>query len=299
MDNSAVSSIEDVITEAAEEVSSFWTGLWDWFVQVGPKILWAAIIFVVSWWLSGLIVRLLRKALLRTDIDRSGITFLCSMSKYALRLIAILLTLTPFGFEVGTAFAALGAAGITLGLGLKETVANLASGVQIIITKPFQVGHYILINQMEGTVTRVEIMFTTLKTLDYKEVVIPNSVITAGVLTNYTSLGIRRVDFNYCVRYGTDIARLRELLMELAQKEDMVLQDPAPLFAVMNQGANGLEVSLRVYCKHENYWSVFFDMQEKIKALFEQNDIQVPFNQVDLYLHPDGSPITTPTEPKK
>ena len=81
MDNSAVSSIEDVITEAAEEVSSFWTGLWDWFVQVGPKILWAAIIFVVSWWLSGLIVRLLRKALLRTDIDRSVITFLCSMSK--------------------------------------------------------------------------------------------------------------------------------------------------------------------------------------------------------------------------
>ena len=91
-------------------------------------------------------------------------------------------------------------------------------------------------------------------------------MITAGVLTNYTSLGIRRVDFNYCVRYGTDIAPAAGAPDGAAQKEDMVLQDPAPLFAVMNQGANGLEVSLRVYCKHENYWSVFFDMQEKIKA---------------------------------
>ena len=121
-----------------------------------------------------------------------------------MRFIVIVFALTPFGFQVASVLAALGAAGIGLGLGLKESVANLASGIQVIVTKPLKVGDYVAIDAVEGTVLRVEMMFTTLKTLDNKEVVIPDSKLTASILTNYTSLGVRGQTSKYSVRYGTN-----------------------------------------------------------------------------------------------
>ena len=186
-------------------------------------------------------------------------------------------------------FAALGAAGIGLGLGLKESVANLASGIQVIVTKPLKVGDYVAIDAVEGTVLRVEMMFTTLKTLDNKEVVIPNSKLTASILTNYTSLGVRRADFNYSVRYGTNIEHLREAMLAEAMADDLVLKEPKPIVAVLDQGANGIDISMRLFCTPENYWTLFFRMQETMKILFEREKIQIPFNQLDIHIREDNT----------
>lgn len=285
----ASSESGNVITETVEEVATFWSKIWDWFVVFGPKLLWAVIIFVGGWWLSSIIVRLLRNGLKKTDIERSVVTFLCSISKYFLRFIVIVFALTPFGFQVASVFAALGAAGIGLGLGLKESVANLASGIQVIVTKPLKVGDYVAIDAVEGTVLRVEMMFTTLKTLDNKEVVIPNSKLTASILTNYTSLGVRRADFNYSVRYGTNIEHLREAMLAEAMADDLVLKEPKPIVAVLDQGANGIDISMRLFCTPENYWTLFFRMQETMKILFEREKIQIPFNQLDIHIREDNT----------
>ena len=252
-------------------------------------MLWAAIIFAGGWWLSSIIVRLLRNGLKKTDIERSVVTFLCSISKYFLRFVVIVFALTPLGFQISSVFAALGAAGIGLGLGLKESVGNLASGIQVIVTKPLKVGDYVAIDAVEGTVLRVEMMFTTLKTLDNKEVVIPNSKLTASILTNYTSLGVRRADFNYSVRYGTNIEHLRESMLAEAMADDLVLKEPKPIVAVLDQGANGIDISMRLFCTPENYWTLFFRMQETIKVLFEKEDIQIPFNQMDIHIREDNT----------
>ncbi|MCI9576373.1 MAG: mechanosensitive ion channel family protein [Clostridiales bacterium] len=285
----ASSAPDNVITETVAEVATFWTKIWDWFVEFWPKMLWAAIIFVGGWWLSSIIVRLLRNGLKKTDIERSVVTFLCSISKYFLRFVVIVFALTPFGFQISSVFAALGAAGIGLGLGLKESVSNLASGIQVIVTKPLKVGDYVAIDAVEGTVLRVEMMFTTLKTLDNKEVVIPNSKLTASILTNYTSLGVRRADFNYSVRYGTDIERLREAMLAEAMADDLVLKEPKPIVAILDQGANGIDISMRLFCTPENYWTLFFRMQETMKVLFEREKIQIPFNQMDIHIREDDT----------
>lgn len=277
------------ITQTVEEVATFWTKLWEWFVVFGPKLLWAAIIFGLGWWFSGLIIRLLRKGLKKTDLERSVVTFLCSISKYFLRFVVIVFALTPFGFQISSIFAALGAAGIGLGLGLKESVSNLTSGIQLIITKPMKAGDYIVIDNVEGTVLRVEMMFTTLKTLDNKEVIVPNSKMTALHMTNYTSLGVRRVDFNYSVRYGADIEAIRKLMLEEASKDELVLAEPHPVVAVLNQGADGIDISMRLFCTPENYWTLFFRMQEAIKLLFERENIQIPFNQLDIHIREDDT----------
>lgn len=293
--DSAVSSApENIIQETVEEVTTVWTNIWAWFLEVWPKALWCVIIFVAGWSLAGLIIKLMRKGLKRTDIERSVVTFLCSISKYFLRFIVIVFALTPFGFQVSSIFAALGAAGIGLGLGIKESISNLASGIQVIITKPLKVGDYIELGSNEGTVLRVEMMFTTLKTLDNKEVVIPNSQLTASVMTNYTSLGVRRVDFNYWVRYGTDLDHVKRVMLEEGSADELTLKDPQPIVAILEQGADGIRVSMRLYCKPEDYWVLFFRMQEKIKVLFERENIQIPFNQLDVHIredHTEQSPV--------
>ena len=251
------------------DFAQMWNKFVSWLADIAPKLLLAVLIFVAGWWLIKLILIFIKKGLSKVGVEKSVITFLSSFCKYVLRIFAFIVALTPFGFQISSLLTALGAAGITLGLGLKESVSNIASGIQIIVSKPFQVGHYIHLGSVEGTVTRVEIMYSTLMTLDKKEVVIPNSVVTTSVLTNYTALGVRRVDFDYTVRYGTDLQIVRTLLLEAAERDTLVLKTPEPLVAVLAQAANGIEISFRVFCTPENYWNVRFSLQEEIKRIFE------------------------------
>lgn len=265
------------------DFAQMWSNFLSWLADVTPKLLLAIVIFVIGWWVVKLIIIFAKKALTRIGVEKSVITFLTSFCKYILRIFAFIIALTPFGFQVSSLFAALGAAGITLGLGLKESVANIASGIQIVITKPFQVGHYIQLNNVEGTVTRVEIMYSTLMTLDRKEVVIPNSIVTNSILTNYTALGVRRVDFNYSVCYGADINSIRAILLEVAKQHEQVLSSPEPMVVVLKHASNGIDISFRVFCAPENYWNVLFDLEEKVKEAFELNDVTIPYTQVDIH----------------
>ncbi|MEI3552813.1 MAG: mechanosensitive ion channel family protein [Acutalibacteraceae bacterium] len=265
------------------DFAQMWSNFLNWLADVTPKLLLAIVIFVVGWWTVKLIIMFVKKGLAKMGVEKSVITFLSSFCKYILRIFAFIIALTPFGFHISSLFAALGAAGITLGLGLKESVANIASGIQIVITKPFQVGHYIQLNNVEGTVTRVEIMYSTLMTLDRKEVVMPNSIVTNSILTNYTALGVRRVDFNYTVSYGTDLNLVRTILLEVAKEHEQVLSSPEPVVVVLRQAANGIEISFRVFCVPENYWNVLFSLEERIKQVFELNNIKLPYTQVDIH----------------
>ena len=265
------------------DFAQMWSNFLNWLADVTPKLLLAIVIFVVGWWAVKLIIMFVKKGLAKMGVEKSVITFLSSFCKYILRIFAFIIALTPFGFHISSLFAALGAAGITLGLGLKESVANIASGIQIVITKPFQVGHYIQLNNVEGTVTRVEIMYSTLMTLDRKEVVMPNNIVTNSILTNYTALGVRRVDFNYTVSYGTDLNLVRTVLLEVAKEHEQVLSSPEPVVVVLRQAANGIEISFRVFCVPENYWNVLFSLEERIKQVFELNNIKLPYTQVDIH----------------
>lgn len=265
------------------DFAQIWSNFLNWLADVTPKLLLAIVIFIVGWWTVKLIIMFVKKGLAKMGVEKSVITFLSSFCKYILRIFAFIIALTPFGFHISSLFAALGAAGITLGLGLKESVANIASGIQIVITKPFQVGHYIQLNNVEGTVTRVEIMYSTLMTLDRKEVVMPNSIVTNSILTNYTALGVRRVDFNYTVSYGTDLNLVRTILLEVAKEHEQVLSSPEPVVVVLRQAANGIEISFRVFCVPENYWNVLSNLEERIKQVFELNNIILPYTQVDIH----------------
>lgn len=279
-----VSSAEDVVENTVENVVTFWDSIWSWLCTNWPSFLICAIILVGGWIIVNLIVRLMRHGMRKAGIEKSAITFLTSCTKYLLRFVVIILALYPFGLNFASVLAALGAAGIGLGLGLKEPVSNIASGIQLIITKPFSVGHYIAINGTEGTVTRVEIMFTTLKTLENQEVVIPNSTLTAGTLINYTSLAVRRASFNFSVKYGTNLNKIREITLNIAKNHPLVLEDPPCRFVVLSQDANGISCSLRIFARPEDYWEAFWDINEKLSNAFWEEGIRLPFNQLDVHI---------------
>ncbi len=253
-----------------------------------PKLIGTILILAIGWWLSNQLVRLMYRAMMKSKTDTGIITFICSLIRALFKIIVCITAAAQLGMNVNSIVAALGAAGLTIGLALKDSMSNIASGAQIIFTKPFRVGDYVALADVEGTVERIEIMFSALRTFDNKEVVIPNSTITASVITNYSAMQTRRLDLHYSIGYDDDIALVKRLLGELMESSPLVLKDPSPLIAVGEHKDSSIAMEVRVWCKTEDYFTLYFEMQEKVKLAFDKAGVCIPFNQVDVHMKPAG-----------
>lgn len=252
-----------------------------------PKIIGALLILGIGWWLSNKVVHLMFRAMQRSKADTGIVTFLCSLSRSLLKIIVCITAAAQLGMNVNTIIAALGAAGLTVGLAMKDSMSNIASGALIIFTHPFRVGDYLSFEKIEGTVERIEIMFTSLRTFDNKEVVIPNSKLTASTITNYSAMTTRRLDLHYNIGYHDDIAKVKRLLTELIESSPLALKEPAPFVAVGEHNDSSVTMEVRIWCKTEDFTALYFDMQEKVKLAFDEARIHFPFNQLDVHVKPE------------
>ena len=216
------------------------------------------------------------------DSDRK--TFVGSLLKILLKVIVVIAVLDQLDVNVSAIVAAVGAAGVTAALALKDNLSNVACGAQIILTKPFKVGDYIAMDSTEGTVMRIEMMFTVLKTFDNREVVIPNSTLTAAVITNYTAMENRMLDLTYGISYQDDLLAAKAVLQKLAEENPKILKQPAPMVVVREHGASAVHLLLRVWCKTADYWPLYYEMQEQVKLAFDRANLTIPFDQVDVHL---------------
>lgn len=255
----------------------------DWLEKFGPKLIGAGLIVAVGWWISDLLVRIMKRGLKRGKTDAGIITFLASLANALLKTVVCVTALAQLQINVASIITALGAAGVTAGLAMKDSMSNIASGAQILFSKPFHVGDYLAIENVEGTVERIEIMFTTLRTFDNKEVIVPNSQLTGNVITNYTAQETRRLDLSYSVSYNTNLAQARDVLMGLLKDNEMVLHEPAPLVAVGEHKDSCIQMAVKVWCKREDYWPLYYSMQEKVKNAFDEAQIEIPFPQLDIH----------------
>ena len=187
------------------------------------------------------------------------------------------------GFDVASLVTALGAATVAIGLALQDTLKNIASGLMVLVNKPFKVGDYISLSGYEGTVTKIDISNTHLLTIDNKEVIIPNSNTTVNNITNYSSQEKRRINLSYSVAYGTSIEKVRRVIKEITSAQDKILQDAEPFIAVGEHADSSVKIIVRVWCKTSDYWDVYYYMQENILKKFKENDIEIPFNQIDVH----------------
>jgi small conductance mechanosensitive channel len=266
----------------------FWENIWHWLQDIAPNAMGAAIVFAVGWLLSGLLSKLVRKAMHRGKMDAGIISFVYSISKNSLRVIVIISAAAQLGVNVTSIIAALGAAGVTIGLALKDSLANVASGALIIINKPFHAGDYLQVEGLEGTVTKIEMMYTTLTTFDNKEVIIPNSRLTSNNIVNYTAQKTRRLDLAYTIGYGDDIAFAKQVLHSLVEQNEKALKSPEPIIAVTEHQASGVVIAVKVWCGVEDYWPLYFEMQETVKLAFDENGITIPYPQMDVHMHTDA-----------
>lgn len=264
-----------------------------WLQNIAPNFIAAILILVIGWWLSSLLSKSLRKVMRRGKLDAGIISFVYSITKNVLRVIVLISTASKLGVNVTSIIAAIGAAGVTIGIALKDSLANVASGALIIINKPFHVGDYLEIEGLQGTVTKIEMMTTTMNTFDNKSIVIPNSRITSNNIVNFSAQKTRRLDLSYGVSYDSDLTKVKSLLVGLVQDNPKALTDPAPVIAVGEHQDSCVQIVVKIWCDRENYWDLYYEMQESVKQTFDQNQIVIPFNQMDVHV---VSQNTSPAE---
>ncbi|MHA7131924.1 mechanosensitive ion channel family protein [Algoriphagus namhaensis] len=262
-----------------EMMDSFWAQAMELLWTVVPKILYAVLFYLVGKFVINKILKGVKRFLERRDNNPSLNEFLYAFVKVILVFALIIGVATILGVPLSSFLAIFGAAGLAIGLALQGSLSNFAGGLLILAFKPFKVGDVIEAQGHLGTVEKIQILYTHLHTFDKKEIIIPNGNLANADVVNMSTQPVRRVDISVGVAYGSDIQKVREVVMGIFAKDERVHKDPAPVMFLTNFGDSSLDLSIRVWTDAENLWPVFFDSMETINNEFEKNNIEIPFPQ--------------------
>ncbi len=267
-----------------EMLKSLLTTLGSAMIQYGTKILAALVILIVGLKLIKLLPKVFAKSKGFNKLNPSVQSFAKSATKLALKVILFITVAAIIGIPMTSFITLLGTFGVALGLALQGGLSNVASGIMILIFKPFGVGEFIDNHTDSGTVTEISLFHTVLTTLDNRRVIIPNSKLTSDTVVNYSREPLRRVDMVVSTSYNDDIDKTLTLLKEFVSSHSKVLQDPAPFVRMTEMGASSLNYTIRVWVKAEDYWDTLFDLTEGVKKTFDANDISIPYGQLDVHI---------------
>ena len=238
----------------------------------------------IGFWVSKLIVKALRKMMVRKNSDPGLISFVSSLANIALKIMIIISVMGMVGIQMTSFIAVLGAAGIAIGMALQGTLSNFASGVMILIFKPYKVDDYIEAQGVAGIVKEIQIFNTIITTVDNKTIIVPNSALATNLLTNYSKQDKRRVDWTVGVTYGTDFKVARDSIMRILEADSRILKDPAPFISIIELADSSVNIVVRAWVNTPDYWDVFFDFNNKVYATFNEEGIEFPFPQMDVHL---------------
>ena len=251
----------------------------------GIKIVLALLIYLVGKWIAKRITRVINGLMERAEMDATLVNFLGNIV-YAFLLAAVILAaLDTLGVPVTSLLAVLGAAGLAIGLALKDSLGNFASGVMLVMFRPFKQGDFVEVAGVSGTVSEVRIFSTILTTPDNKEVIIPNGQVGADTITNYSANDQRRVDMVFGVGYDDDLKVARQVLTDLCANHPLILEDPATKIFVANLGDSSVDFNVRPWVKTDDYWTVYGDLLEQGKIALEEAGCSIPYPQSDVHLH--------------
>lgn len=250
-----------------------------------PKLLLAIVTFFVGLWIIKAVTATIGRQMGRKNIDASLRHFLVSLSRISLKVLLFITVAGMVGIQMTSFIAIVGAAGLAVGLALQGSLGNFAGGVLILLFKPFKVGDFIEAQGFSGTVDRIQIFNTILKTPDNKTVIIPNGGLSNESIINYSTEEQRRVDLDVGIGYDDDIDKAKKVMMDLIKADKRVLTDPAPQIKLKELGDSSVNFSVRMWAKGEEYWNIFFDMQENVKKAFDKNKISIPFPQRDVHVY--------------
>lgn len=281
----AVENIKDTIEKTNQFFKSI-DKLIPKLINFGINLLVALLIFAIGKIIINVVLKILNKFFTRTNMEISVKKFLHSLVKTIMYTILLIIICNQIGIQTTSFIAILGSAGLAAGLALQGSLSNFAGGVLILLLKPFKVGDYIIEDGKgkEGTVQKIDLFYTTLITPDNKMTVVPNGNLSNSSLTNLTAFDTRRIDLEVGISYESDIEKARELITNLAQKDEKILKDREILVYVGNLDSSQVTLGVRVWTKTEDYWTVKFRFLEVIKRELDENDVEIPFNQLVVHL---------------
>lgn len=273
-------------------MESYFETMKTWLLSYGPNVLAAVVIFVAGWLVAKVLRGLVRRVLVRAQMDETLSVFLSRLAYMLFLAFVIVAAISKLGVDTTSFAAIIAAAGLAIGFALQGSLSNFAAGVMIIALRPFKVGDVIEAGGVAGAVEAVSVFATELKTPDNKKIIVPNSAITSGNITNYSAEKIRRIDLVVGIGYGDDIPKAKSVLEAILSEDDRVLADPAPTVAVAELGASSVDLVVRPWVSSENYWPAKFDLTERIKLRLDEEGINIPFPQRDVHVYNVGEKKT-------
>lgn len=291
--NPAVSSAESDsgffqdIVEHPGDISAlgrFFQNLGTAILHVLPTILFAIIVLIVGMIFTKLALKLLSKGLSKTKLEVTVTKFTAQMAKIVLYVLLITIVLNILGIPSSSIIAVIGTAGVAIGLALQNSLSNVAGGFLLMITKPFKVGDYIISNGVEGTVSQISILHTQLNSISNQAIFIPNGLAINATIINNNGNDTRRVDMRFSISYNDDYETARNLIMEILQNHSLIFKTPEPFVRMSEHGDSAIVITARAWCATGDYWDVYFDLMEQVRAAFIENHIEIPYNQVDVHM---------------
>ena len=256
----------------------------------GTKLIIAVVIFIVGKWIIGIFTRLLEKSMAARSVDPTITQFVKNIVYYLLFAFVIIASLGQVGIQTASIVAIMGAAGLAVGLALQGSLANFAAGVLLVLFRPIRVGDYVEAGGASGSVKEISIFSTVLLTPDNKTVVISNANVMGNNIINYSMQDERRVDLVVGISYGSDILLAKRTLDEIVKSEEKILRNKETTIAVSELAGSSVNIVLRPWVKTDDYWTVFFNLNEKIKTMFDEKGIEIPFDQLDINLNQTSNP---------
>ena len=278
--------MEELLTSPSNvSLDVFLTKMIDLGISVGSKILLAIVVFIVGRWIVRRLNKLLAKILEKRHVEASLSTFVKSLVNITLTLLLIIVVIGVLGIETSSSIALFASAGVAIGMALSGTLQNFAGGVMILLFKPFKVGDTIEAQGQSGTVREIQIFNTILATPDNKIIIIPNGGLSTGLMKNYSREATRRVDWEFGIAYGDDYTKAKAVIARLLDADGRVLKDPAYFIALTSLGESSVNIVVRAWVNAGDYWGVYFDMNEKVYKTFAEENLNIPFPQLDVHLH--------------
>lgn len=271
-------------------LDAFLSSLQSWVTNVGIKIVIAVIILIVSFLLINRISRSIEKKSLAFQnksgkkIDHTVYRTLSYIAKIGLKVLVVLALIGYLGIDTSAVSALIASLGVGVGLAVNGTLSNLAGGILLLLTHPFRDGDFISANGYEGTVEDIFICNTKIRTYDNKVVYLPNGKLSSSEIVNYSEKPTRRVDLTFSISYSDDFEKAINVIREIAAGDPLILRDPAPNARITKHGESSIDIFSTVWCKTEDYWTVYFNMNENVKKAFDKNGISIPFPQLDVHL---------------
>ena len=258
--------------------------LYEWVITRGVNVFFGIIFLSIGWKVINKTLKRIRRILESKSADPTITRFLDNVMNVTLKTVLIIIILQYIGVNLTGLTTIVASAGVALSLALKGSLANLAGGVIILVARPFNVGDFIETTEHSGVVEKISIFYTYLVTFDNKQILIPNGTLTDSSIVNYSSKEIRRVDLTFSVAYEEDVIRVKNVLINILKKNELVLEEPEFFVGISMHGDSAINFIVKAWCKTEDYWTVYYDLLETVKIKFDEEGISIPYPQMDLHV---------------